>query len=114
MSTQKYLIRLVYLCALIAPSVVGCDCSNDNSGNDGDGGFQFADGATPFPDGGWVSNDASIVQIQDGGVMVTDDTGTFQCQIIQCANRITACGDCFDNDGDGLRLARPRMPRPMR
>ena len=39
-----------------------------------------------------------------GGTGGMGGTGgnTIECVFIQCAGRITACGDCTDNDGDGL------------
>jgi len=36
-----------------------------------------------------------------GGVTGTGGS-TGECQLIQCAGRVTLCGDCMDNDGDGL------------
>ncbi len=44
-----------------------------------------------------------VCVIEDGGVTIqTPDGGTTQCFFIECQGRITACGDCSDNDGDGL------------
>jgi hypothetical protein len=41
--------------------------------------------------------------IEDGAVVITTpDGGTTLCFLVQCAGRVTACGDCSDNDGDGL------------
>jgi hypothetical protein len=38
----------------------------------------------------------------DGGIEIEDPEGNPAiCYLIQCENRITACGDCEDNDGDG-------------
>ena len=96
------------LAAAILVGPYGCKGDNNSgaggSGGSNDGGVQFADGAMPPADGGWVVGDGGQVIIVDGGgVVITEDGGfTFTCNLIQCDNRITACGDCSDNDGDGL------------
>src|SRR5262249_51732889 len=39
----------------------------------------------------------------DGGIVITlDGGGTFTCYIAPCQGKVYACGDCIDNDGDGL------------
>ncbi|MEZ4286692.1 MAG: hypothetical protein R3A47_00795 [Polyangiales bacterium] len=114
-------MRLSYRCSSWVPlfffaafAVSGCSCDSGSTGGDGPnvpgtggtggsgGGIDFADGSTP-PDSGWTIGTDGTVVITGDGVPVTDGDGTtFECQIIKCGNRITACGDCSDNDGDGL------------
>lgn len=74
-------------------------CSNNNGDpRIEDGGVTFADGAVPPPG----TCEGSVCVLPDGGVEIPDgDGGVTQCYFIQCDNRITACGDCSDNDGDG-------------
>ena len=99
MHPKGYLHRLVFIAALIAPAVVGCNCGSDKKG----GGITLADGAVAG-DGGWtIGNDGGIVYARDGGVVITPgDGGTpWVCKVVVCSGRVTACGDCADNDGDG-------------
>jgi len=50
--------------------------------------------------GAWQS-DSSTVQVGNG-VQVTDNAGTFTCYPTTCANKLLQCGNCRDDDGDGL------------
>ena len=38
----------------------------------------------------------------DGGIVIQTDGGTFTCYIAPCQGKVYQCGDCIDNDGDGL------------
>jgi hypothetical protein len=73
-------------------SVQACTCDNSAVGGDmlgGGGDLAGADLAMP---------DAFI--LPDGGVLVND--GGRVCFIAPCQGHIYQCGDCQDNDGDGL------------
>ena len=51
----------------------------------------------------WLDRDGGMVQGTGDSVTVTDTDGTsFSCQPISCREKILECGDCVDNDGDGL------------
>jgi hypothetical protein len=84
---------LALISLLILP-VAACDCS-DSSGSP-DGGSTL-DGTVGFD----ASGDGPIV-VREGGVTVTDDGGTWTCYVTTCDGHGTECGDCMDNDGDGL------------
>jgi hypothetical protein len=52
---------------------------------------------------GWVIYDGGPVQIYDGAVIITDDAGnTMICYPTSCAGKFLECGNCIDDDGDGL------------
>ena len=38
----------------------------------------------------------------DGGILIQTDGGTFTCYVAPCQGKVYQCGDCIDNDGDGL------------
>jgi hypothetical protein len=88
----------------LAIFVLGAFVAACSSGSGGDprledGGIQFVDGAVP-PPGTCVGD---VCTVTDGGVTITGpDGGVTQCFFIQCQGRVTACGDCSDNDDDGL------------
>lgn len=91
---------------LFLVSVVACSgnsTGDDRAGAGGTGGGEpIADGGVVFVDGA-VPPCEGVCVIEDGGVTIpTEDGGTTQCFFIECQGRITACGDCSDNDGDGL------------
>ncbi|HEX2881112.1 MAG TPA: hypothetical protein VHO25_16385 [Polyangiaceae bacterium] len=51
----------------------------------------------------WVNlPDGGQVQVSSGGIQVTDENGTFTCYQITCAGHLLECGDCDDDDGDGV------------
>lgn len=93
----------------IASLTPACSCSNNN----GTGGMDLtAPGATDdmgfdldaflaehdgmFPDGYVLPPPA------DGGIIIKTDGGTFTCYVTPCQGHVYQCGDCIDNDGDGL------------
>lgn len=40
---------------------------------------------------------------RDGGIVVEEDGGeSWTCFVTTCAGRVTLCGNCLDDDGDGL------------
>jgi hypothetical protein len=98
------------LAALVVIGVAGMTpaCSCDHNAGQGDmiggggddGGFNLDaylyDHDGMFPDGYVTAN-------PDGGVVITlPDGGTFTCYIAPCQGKVYQCGDCMDNDGDGL------------
>jgi hypothetical protein len=96
-------------------SFEGCSCE-DNSAVIGDGG-DLARFVAPFDgdidaylathDGMYPPGfDLSVPIIgtpqADGGILIKNDAGTFLCFITPCQGHVYQCGDCMDNDGDGL------------
>ncbi|MCA9666527.1 MAG: hypothetical protein KC503_13090 [Myxococcales bacterium] len=97
--------------ALLIGTLAACGDSTGNGTGDGgvgdgqadapgDGGGNLVDGRVDTP---WITDDAGVVRIGDGTVVLVNDAGerTF-CYITYCADKLLACGDCIDNDGDGL------------
>ncbi|MBX5484366.1 MAG: hypothetical protein IRZ16_21295 [Myxococcaceae bacterium] len=91
---------LFAFCAVVA----GCNCGGVSPADDGgvstgedggqDGGL-VADGGVG--DGG---DDGGVGVPGDGGTPVQTDAGT--CYTAACAGKIYACGNCLDDDHDGL------------
>jgi len=81
-------------------SIAACDCSDDpGTGPDGSTGM---DGSTSDANWDAPTSDGPIV-VRDGGMMVTEDGGfTWTCYVTTCDGHETECGDCEDNDGDGV------------
>jgi len=76
--------------------------SGGADGIGGTGGSEITDGGVPFVDGSMPPCEG-VCPVEDGGVIIpTEDGGTRQCFFITCQGRITACGDCSDNDGDSF------------
>jgi hypothetical protein len=101
-------LRTVWLAPALALALA---CGSGGHGNDGgsgadgsgggDGTVNGGDGSHLLPDG--APNDGSVVVNTDAGRTVHDpDGGAWTCIPITCANHQTECGDCMDNDGDGL------------
>mgnify|MGYP001818659813 CR=1 FL=1 len=97
----------------LSAALIGCgeDSSSTKSGTGGTagagtGGIGATGGAGGLLNSGVVpcETDASGVCILPGdGIEIPDGNGgTAVCYQIQCENRITTCGDCLDNDEDGL------------
>jgi hypothetical protein len=89
---------------LALSGLAGCSCSTEPGAGDGDG------GTGPGIDGEVPDIDAALPPADGGpGVVVTEDGGfTWTCRPTQCGGRFTECGDCSDNDGDGLVDSRDR------
>ena len=98
---------------LLSCSILLAACSDDTvppGGADLGGGSDFGlgdmdvvpvDGATPT-DGAPLSDlGPGVVITEDGGFMWT-------CRRASCGGRVTECGDCIDNDGDGTADERDR------
>ncbi len=75
-------------------------CSDDSTGDrfDGTGGISGTGGATGT--GGTAASGGT----GSGGTGAVAGAGGASggCQVIECAGRVTLCGDCLDNDDDGL------------
>jgi len=86
--------------ALAALLLIGCGDSSTTAGGPSDGPL---DGPGGTGDGPWTpTDDGGPIVVYDGGVVITDDGGTFTCHVTACNQHILECGDCVDNDGDGL------------
>jgi hypothetical protein len=99
-------------------AIAGCGSSNgDGNGGNGldggglDGSPNGEDGATGGEDGATGGEDGGVNGGHDGatggedagGVIVpTPDGGTRICYPATCQGETRQCGDCIDNDGDGL------------
>jgi hypothetical protein len=109
------LVALFGLTTILASSS-GCSCSSPSGGTDGgvDGSANLPDGGVDgsiIPDGstdGALTGDGDI-NITDGGVVLVDagDGGTTECFVKICIDSLGRqidgqCGDCLDNDDDGL------------
>jgi hypothetical protein len=85
---------------VLISGVSGCSC-NDNAAIM----MMMPDGSVDASVGDmssfWLGGDGPI-QIIDGGILIHDDGGTFTCYQTTCNGHLLACGDCIDNDGDGL------------
>lgn len=87
----------------------GCDCSDDSTPDD-DGGpdasgadAAVADSSVDAGVSGDGGVDSGIIVVSDSGVTVTPDGGDpFTCFQVSCGTRTSECGDCIDNDDDGL------------
>ncbi len=109
----------VLVCLLALALLAGC--GEENGGGDGstggmdgatggtDGSTTGMDGSTPGDDGS-VGMDGSVPPgdgsvgldgaVPDGGVLLPDGGGV--CFPAPCSGTIWACGNCMDDDGDGL------------
>ena len=94
----------------LALGAAGCSCSDDPGVGPGpvDGatttgmdGAVATDGSMGWPDG-TILADGPIELIDGGTVIEEDGGGTWVCYQVTCAGHLTECGDCMDNDSDGL------------
>jgi hypothetical protein len=89
--------QIFLLLVLCAASATGCDgCNNAAMGTDDmeiDIDMYLWEHDGMLPPG---------VAPTDGGIVITTDAGTFTCFIATCKDKLYQCGDCIDNDGDGL------------
>jgi hypothetical protein len=88
----------------------GCSCGTEGTSADGGPGGPGIDARGDLPDGTIIGPDGPIGSIDGGpGTVITEDGGfTWTCRPTSCAGRFTECGDCEDNDGDGLTDSRDR------
>jgi hypothetical protein len=83
---------------ILAGGISGCDCSNTAAMM-----MEMPDGPNVNVDMvGWPAGGDGPIQIIDGGILIQDDGGTFMCFQTLCNGHLLECGDCADNDGDGL------------
>lgn len=106
--------------ALAAALASGCSCEGaiDGTADGGGGGERDAsggmdssadvDGGEDMDSGEVPADDAEVPDPGDGDVVRVDggfllpDGAVVACLPAPCAGRIRQCGDCIDNDGDGL------------
>ncbi len=77
-------------CSSEGPADLRSGTGGEPSGTAGAGGQNASGGTAGDPGSGGAGTGAT------GG----DQTG--ECAIVECAGRVTACGDCLDNDEDGF------------
>ncbi len=93
----------------------GCSCKKDNTNNGNDLSASTSDGGEDLSVAeGDLSGMMSMADLTDpgipldafadGGIVIVENDGgtTSVCYITACAGKVYACGDCKDNDGDGL------------
>lgn len=101
MRLSACLLSIPWMLSLSACS--GCSDDTTPSGTDLGGGNDLGgsdmamvpDGTVPTDGGGPLDLGPGVVITEDGGFMWT-------CRRIACAGHVTECGDCLDNDGDGV------------
>jgi hypothetical protein len=88
------------LVALAVGAVPGCSCDNSGMGTDD----MDVTNADLFGDyDAFLASDMYIgVPSADGGIIITTDAGTFTCFITPCQGKLYQCGNCIDDDKDGL------------
>ena len=102
MQSQRIFVYLLTFSFLLGVSA----CSGSSSGDpfNGDGGTSGVGGSTGTGGasgiGGTGTGGTGTGGMGTGGTGAVGGTGG--CHIIQCDGRTTLCGDCMDNDGDGL------------
>jgi len=88
------------------PGTDGGGAGMDGSGGGGDGGGGGADsgggGAMDGGGGGGGDSGGPIVEADGGTTIVEDGGATWVCHITTCAGHLLDCGNCIDDDGDGL------------
>ena len=111
----------VWKLLLVSAAAAGTACSNSTSDTadasaangdvdgDADGDTDGAPGTDTFEDlagdgnpDGWDPTSDGTVEVQDGGMVITEADGTqVVCYETICDGRVLECGDCVDNDSDG-------------
>ncbi len=89
--------RIITVSFILFSSISVSACSGDSTGDplSGTGGVSGAGGTVGTGGGSGTGGTTG-----SGGTAAVGGTGG--CQIIECAGRLTLCGDCIDNDDDGL------------
>ncbi len=72
---------------IVMACFLACGCGGKVTPGDGD------------PDG---DTDAAVDSPGDGGIEIEEDGETWTCHITVCDGHLLECGDCEDNDEDGL------------
>jgi len=104
-STLLLALSILGACTLLGgcSSNGGSDADADvdgDSDSDADGDEDTDGDADTRSDAGDTDLDGPIVT--DGDVDVEEDGGTWTCHVTICDGHLLECGDCEDNDGDGL------------
>ena len=97
--------------ACVALFAAAAACNHDGNGSDDAGvtddlgvdtdGFNLD--AFLFDNDGMLPDGYVLPPPADGGIVITlPDGGTAVCYITPCQGHVYQCGDCTDNDGDGL------------
>ena len=89
--------RIITVSFILFSFVSVSACSGDSTGDpfNGTGGVSGTGGTVGTGGGSGTGGTAGSGGTAAGG-------GTGGCQLIECAGRLTLCGDCIDNDDDGL------------
>ncbi|MBW1831748.1 MAG: hypothetical protein JRJ10_08630, partial [Deltaproteobacteria bacterium] len=81
-------------------------CSGDSNGDpfNGTGGISGTGGTAGMGGASGMGGTAASGGTGSGGTGAVAGAGGASggCQVIECAGRVTLCGDCMDNDDDGL------------
>jgi hypothetical protein len=93
------------IACLVVPLAVGvvegCSCENATMGEEdlaGGGGVDlYGADIDPFDTDMYIG-----IPTADGGIVITTDAGTFTCFITPCQGKVYQCGNCKDDDNDGL------------
>lgn len=87
------------LALLLTAGLFACQCDNQQV-DDLDAGTSGRDGSGS----GWYIDDSgAIVVTQDGGVAIEEEGGyIYVCMEVSCYGQQTSCGNCEDDDGDGV------------
>lgn len=98
-------LQRIFLSSLVTCFVFVAACGGDSVGDDRGNGGAGGTGGTggiggSIGTGGTGGTAGAAGAAGTGGVGGAG--GAAGCTIIECAGRVTACGDCIDNDGDGL------------
>ena len=103
-------MRTFFLVLAAAVLLPACGGNDGGSGTDDSGPGTGIDGQAPNPD-----NDGSVQPADDsgvpsdattpidaGGVVIGTDAGAWVCYPTTCNDKLLECGNCMDDDGDGL------------
>jgi hypothetical protein len=109
MRLQRIISLTLTFLLLVVVSACGGDPASSNRGIGGGTGGDVGSGGTGGDIGGGGGN-VGTGGVGGGGTAGTGGTGAGAgaggtnggCQLIECAGRLTLCGDCIDNDDDGL------------
>ncbi|MCC6528428.1 MAG: hypothetical protein IT373_37630, partial [Polyangiaceae bacterium] len=101
--------RIAYVAVIaIAGAFVVANCSSDDSNQDGTGASGTGaagtggNGTGGNGTGGNTGGNGTGGNTGGTGTGGTGTGGQGPCIVTQCTNQVYACGDCTDNDGDGL------------
>jgi len=97
-------MRTIFLAGVVAlaiGAVPGCSCDNTGMGTDDmdpNGSVDLFGDYDAF-----LASDMYVgVPTADGGIVIQTDAGAFTCFITPCQGKLYQCGNCLDDDNDGL------------